>query len=105
MAAYLAATAALGLAALLYFRGRFGAAALLGAAYNALVAEAARRAMPAPLFWGAFGLLCLGPAAFLALHVADIRRGLFLLPTVYSIPIAFFGAGLFWLLAGAALLW
>lgn len=105
MAAYLAATAALGLAALLYFRARFGLAALLGVAYGALVAEAARAAMPAALFWGAFGLLCLAPGAFLLVHVADIRRGLFLLPTVYSIPIAFFGAALFWLLAGAALLW
>ena len=41
-------------------------------------------------------LLCVFPALFLLVHVIDLKKGIFYLPTVYSIPIAF--------LAGAALL-
>jgi len=105
MSLFLAATAALFLACALYFRGRFLLAAVLGIAYAALAFETARPRLPSTLFWTSFLLFCVAPGSFLGLHVVDIRRGIFLLPTIYSIPIAFLGAGFFWALVGVALLW
>ncbi len=52
----------------------------------------------------ALALLAAIPAAYLVVHAVDARRGIFLLPTVYSIPIAFVCALGLWLLTGLALL-
>ncbi len=45
------------------------------------------------------------PALLLILHAVDLRAGLCLLPTVYSIPFAFLSGALLWLFSGFALLW
>lgn len=99
------AAVAYALSAWVYFRGRFGLAALGGAVYWALMALAAVSSLGAPGGAVAFGLLGAAPAVYLAVHAVDARKGLFLLPTIYSIPIAFVCGLLLWVVValGAAL--
>jgi hypothetical protein len=85
----LLAAAAYGLSAWVYFHGRFGAAALLGAIFAALIAPAAVGSLGGIGGVIAFALLAVAPGVYLVVHAVDARRGLFLLPTIYSIPIAF----------------
>ena len=83
------AAAAWAAAAAAYFHARFRLAGLCGAAFWGLGAAAAAQTLPA---WGAavaIGLLGVVPAVFLLIHVVDAKKGIFLLPTVYSIPLAF----------------
>jgi hypothetical protein len=91
------AAAAYALSAWIYFRGRFGLAALGGAIYAGLMAPSAMRFLGGPGGVAAFVLLAVAPAVYLAVHAVDARRGLFLLPTIYSIPIAFVCGLLLWL--------
>ncbi|MGH7163873.1 MAG: hypothetical protein ACREID_10365 [Planctomycetota bacterium] len=105
LACFGAATAAFLAACLLYYRGRFFLA--LGCAYlyfglmgTVAFAELGRLARDV-----AVGALVVVPVAYLTVHVADQRYGLFLLPTVYSIVAAFVAGVALWLLCGAALLW
>ena len=73
----------------IYFRGRFGLAALGGAIFAGLMAPAAVGSLGGPGGVVAFALLVAAPGVYLVVHAVDARRGLFLLPTIYSIPIAF----------------
>jgi len=94
-AAYLAAAVA-------YFRGLFRLSGAIGVLFWALAAVAVARGttlVPALLIFVGFGLL---PAAFLLTHVIDLRKGLFIFPTIYSIPIAFAAGVVLWLAALAA---
>ncbi|MCK6460834.1 MAG: hypothetical protein L6Q95_13195 [Planctomycetes bacterium] len=97
----LLAAAAYAASAWIYFRGRFGLAALGGAVYWALMAFAAMRYLGAPGGAVAFALLAVAPGVYLAVHAVDARKGLFLLPTIYSIPIAFVCGILLWAVVAA----
>ncbi len=89
----------------IYFRGRFGLAAMGGAAYWTLMAFAAARYLGAPGGAVVFALLAVAPGLYLAVHAVDARKGLFLLPTIYSIPIAFVcGLALWFVVAAGAIL-
>ncbi len=103
-APYAAAAALYLVCAVLYFRGRFAWAALAGALFLGALAPVALAAL-GPLAGGA-ALLVLAavPAVYVVVHAVDARYGLFLLPTVYSIPIAFVASLLLWALTGLALL-
>jgi len=85
----LGAAAAYALSAWIYFHGRFGLAAFGGALFAGLMAPAAVGSLGAPGGAVAFALLAVAPGVYLAVHAVDARKGLFLLPTIYSIPIAF----------------
>ncbi len=79
-----------------YFHGRFRGAAALAAAHAAVASAVAIRTLP-PVAAAATLLLLLAlPLGFVALHAVDARQGLFLLPTIYSIPIAFVAGALLW---------
>jgi hypothetical protein len=89
-------------ACLAYFHGRFLAASALGAAYWTAAGAVLFRELPP---WGAAAALvplAALPAFLLAVHAVDIRKGIFLLPTVYAIPLAFLAGALLWLVAAAA---
>jgi hypothetical protein len=83
------AAAAYAASAWIYFRGGFRLAALLGAVFLGLMAPLAVANLGGPGGGIAFALLAVAPGVYLAVHVVDARKGLFLLPTIYSIPIAF----------------
>jgi hypothetical protein len=85
----LGAVAAYVASAWVYFRGRFALAATGGAAFAGLIAPAAVGFLGGPGGAVAFALLAVAPAIYLGVHAVDARKGLFLLPTIYSIPIAF----------------
>ncbi len=93
----LAAAVAYAGSAWIYFRGRFGWAALLGAVFAGLMAPAAVGSLGGPGGAVALALLAVAPGVYLAVHVADAKKGLFLLPTIYSIPIAFVCGLLLWI--------
>ena len=101
---YAAAAALYLTCAVLYFRGHFAWAALAGALFLGALAPVVLAAM-GPVA-GGVALLALAalPAAYLVVHAVDARCGIFLLPTVYSIPIAFVTSLLLWALTGLALL-
>ena len=92
------------LAALAYFHARFALAGLAAAAYWGSIGFVAARSMSLLGASVALGLLAALPAALLLAHVVDLRRGIFLVPTVYSIPLAFLSGALLWLVVGVALL-
>ncbi|MGQ0613346.1 MAG: hypothetical protein ACT4PV_06385 [Planctomycetaceae bacterium] len=105
LACFAGATAALAAACVVYFRGRFSASALLGALYAGLMVLPARSGLgtgPGSVLLALFlGL----PALFLLLHIIDLRRGLFLVPTVYAIPCVFFGDAALWIATILGLAW
>jgi len=79
-----------------YFHGRFRGAALLALGYAGLASAVAVRTLP-PVAAAATLLLLLAlPLGFVALHAVDARHGIFLLPTIYSIPLAFVAGALLW---------
>lgn len=98
----LAAAVAYAASAFIYFRGRFGLAALGGVAFAALMAPAAVGNLGGLGGAAAFALLAVAPGAYLVIHAVDARRGLFLLPTIYSIPIAFVCGLVLWVAVAAA---
>jgi len=100
----LGAAAAYALAAFAYFRGRFGTASLLGLVFLGLVAPVAIGGLGAVAGGIILALLAVAPGVYLVVHCVDARRGLFLLPTIYSIPIAFVCALVLLALAGLGLL-
>jgi hypothetical protein len=85
----LAAAALYAASAWIYFRGHFGLAALGGAVFLGLMAPAAVGNLGGVGGTIAFALLAVAPGVYLAVHAVDAKKGLFLLPTIYSIPIAF----------------
>ncbi|MHC4547332.1 MAG: hypothetical protein ACYTEZ_01030 [Planctomycetota bacterium] len=88
----------------LYYRGHFGLATLAGLLFFAALAPVVLAALGPVAGGGALALLAAAPLAYLAVHALDARRGLFLLPTIYSIPIAFVCGVTLWILTGLALL-
>jgi hypothetical protein len=92
------------LCAVLYYRGHFGYAALVAALFLGALTPVVLGAMAPVAAGAALVLLAAIPAGYLVLHAVDARRGVFLLPTVYSIPIAFVSALGLWVLTGVALL-
>lgn len=103
-AVYTGAGALYLLCAVLYYRGHFGYAALVAALFFGALAPVVLGAMGPIGAAAALVLLALIPAAYVVVHAVDARRGVFLLPTVYSIPIAFVCALGLWALTGLALL-
>ena len=104
LAIFLAALATFLLAALLYFRGWFRPAGLVGLAFGVAVSMLVLQGF-GPIGGGVLVVLfVLAPAAFLVVHAYDARRGVFLLPTIYSIPLAFACGALLLLLGALALL-
>lgn len=89
------------LSAWIYFRGRFGLAALGGLVFAGLMAPAAVGFLGGPGGAVAFLLLAVAPGAYLVVHAVDARKGLFLLPTIYSIPIAFVCGLALWVVVAA----
>lgn len=105
MTAVYAAAGALYLAcAVLYYRGHFAYAALAGALFLGALTPVVLGAMGPVAGAVALAVLAALPAGYLVTHAVDARRGIFLLPTVYSIPIAFVAALALWVLTGLALL-
>jgi hypothetical protein len=86
----------------IYFRGRFGWAALGGAVFAGLMAPTAVANLGGLGGAAAFAVLAVAPAVYLVVHAVDARRGLFLLPTIYSIPIAFVCGLALWVVVAAA---
>jgi len=103
-AVYAGAGALYVLCAVLYHRGRFDYAALVAALFFGALTPVVLAAMAPVAAAAALALLAGLPAAYLVVHAVDARRGIFLLPTVYSIPIAFVCALALWVLTGLALL-
>ena len=103
-ALYAGAAAVFLAACVVYFRGHFRGAGLLGLIYAGLVGTVVARSMGPVGATAALVLLCLAPAIFLGIHIVDARRGIFLLPTIYSIPIAFLCGALLWIIAGLGIL-
>ena len=85
----LLAAVAYAASAFIYFRGRFGLAALGGAVFAGLMAPAAIGNLGGLGGTVAFALLAVAPGVYLVVHAVDAKKGLFLLPTIYSIPLAF----------------
>jgi ABC-type antimicrobial peptide transport system permease subunit len=92
------------LCAVLYYRGRFGYAAIAGALFFGALAPVVPAVMGPVTAALALALLAALPVGYLVVHVVDARYGIFLLPTVYSIPIAFVCALALWVVTGLALL-
>ena len=104
-ALFLGATLLFGLACLVYYRGRFLIGAVVGIAFAYILILISFEAMH-PVVWSLMvTALVAFPALLLILHAVDLRAGLCLLPTVYSIPFAFLAGALLWLFSGFALLW
>ncbi len=98
---WLAAGGVLLAAGWIYFRGAFRLATALALGYWALAGMVVCRSLPPVPAVIVLALLVAIPAALLALHMIDARKGLFLIPTIYAIPLAFLTAILLWLVAGA----
>ncbi len=105
LACFAGATAVLAAACAVYFRGRFAASALLGALYAGLMVLPARAGLGTGLGTTLLALLLGLPSLFLLVHVIDLRRGIFLAPTVYAIPCVFIGAAALWVTTGLGLVW
>jgi len=88
----------------IYFRGRFGWAAFGGAIFAALMAPAAVANLGGLGGAAAFAVLAVAPAVYLVVHAVDARKGLYLLPTIYSIPIAFVCGLLLWIVVAVGAL-
>jgi hypothetical protein len=103
-ALYAAATVGYGLCALLYFHGHFRSAGVVGGVFAVLMAWLVPLVM-GPIAATLVLVFLLGiPAAVLLAHVYDAGRGIFLLPTIYSIPLAFLAGALLWIVTGLVLL-
>jgi hypothetical protein len=100
---FAAATALYLLGAILYYRGRFALAGAAGIGYGGVTAWIVAGAMGPVGATVTLVLLAVLPAAALLVHVVDARRGIFLMPTVYAIPLAFACGLLLWLVTGLAL--
>ncbi len=87
-----------------YFHGHFRSAAALGLLDAALSAAVAIRSLPPVAAAAALLLLLVLPLGFVALHAVDARQGIFLLPTIYAIPIAFLAGALLWGLLSVVLI-
>lgn len=86
----LLATAAFFTAAVVYFHARFKLAVALGVVFWASVAPVVWNGCGAVGATVALTLLLAGPVAFLLVHWYDVRKGgIFYLPTIYAIPLAF----------------
>ncbi len=104
-ALFVGATLLFGLACLVYYRGLFLIASVVGIVFGLTLISISFRAMN-PVVWSLMVTsLAAFPALLLILHAVDLRAGLCLLPTVYSIPFAFLSGALLWLFSGFALLW
>ena len=88
-ALFAGACAAYAAAAFLYYGGRFVLALGAGAVFWGLTGAVVLDAMGPFGAAAAWILLAAGPALYLVVHAVDAKRGIFLLPTVYSIPLAF----------------
>ncbi|MDH3590764.1 MAG: hypothetical protein OER88_02730 [Planctomycetota bacterium] len=91
------------LAGVVYFRGAFRAAALIGGAFWAVMGAVTWRHASTGAAVATTILLIAAPAVFLAVHAYDARRGVFLMPTIYAIPLAFLSGAL--LVAVATIAW
>ena len=100
---FAAATALYLLGAILYYRGRFALAGAAGLAYAGVAAWIVAGAMGPVGATVTLALLAVLPVAALVVHIVDVHRGIFLLPTIYAIPLAFACGLVLWLVAGLAL--
>lgn len=101
---YLAALAAFLLGAVVYYVGWFVFAGLVALVFAVLMGAAVAGAMGPVAAGVLIALFLAGPAVFLGVHAVDARKGIFLLPTIYSIPLAFVCGALMLVVTGLALL-
>lgn len=88
-----------------YFRCHFIVAAILALLF---VASMLKLSFPAsnPILWTLVTVfIVIGPMILLTWHTIDQHFGIFMLPTVYSIPLAIVCSGILWLYCGTVLLW
>jgi hypothetical protein len=90
-------------AALAYYHGHFVFAGLVGLVYAGVIGTVVVRSMGTAVAVVVLALLAVAPGLFVLVHAYDAKRGHILLPTVYSIPIAFVAGALLWLVAGVGL--
>ena len=101
---FLAAALAFLVTAVLYYRGAFWAAGLTGIAFGVLIGRLVFTALGS-IAGPVVGVLFLGgPAALLVIHAIDARKGLFLWPTIYAIPLGFLSGALLLGITGLAIL-
>lgn len=100
---FAAATALYLLSAVLYYKGRFALAGAAGTGYYGFAAWIVAGGMGPVGATVTLVLLAVLPAAGLLVHVVDAYRGIFLAPTVYTIPLAFACGLILWLIAGLTL--
>ena len=98
----LAAFAVFLAASVLYYHARFLFAGVAGLALTVLLSILLAQMFSVVTAVVLGALLLLGPAVFVAVHAVDARRGIFLLPTVYSIPLAYACAALCLIIVTAA---
>ena len=101
---YLATVVAFWVTAVLYYRGALWAASLCGLAFGVLATRTLYGAVGPIAFAVIGGLLIVGPGGLVMLHAVDVRKGLCLWPTIYSIPLAFLSGLLLIMLTGVVLL-
>ena len=76
-------------AAIVYYHGWFWLASLLGLGFAATMVVLLPRELGHTAGWIAIAFLVLFPTLAVAVHAFDAKHGRFLLPTIYSIPLAF----------------
>ena len=99
-----AATCVLVTCCILYYNGRLWAAGIGGLVYGGLIGTVAARSMAPWLAIVLVALFAVAPGVYVIVHAVDARRGLFLLPTIYSIPLAFLAGVILWGCTGLGLL-
>ncbi len=89
-------------ASVFYYHARFLFASVFGLALAMLLGILLAQTVSVVTAVVLGTLLLLGPTVFVAVHAVDAHRGIFLLPTVYSIPLAFACAALCLIITTAA---
>jgi len=90
-------------AAVAYYHGHFVLAGVAGLIYAGVIGAVVVRSVGTAAAVVVLALLAVAPGIFVIVHAYDAKRGHLLLPTVYSIPIAFVAGALLWLVAGVGL--
>jgi len=101
---YGAATCVMITCGILYYNGCLLASAMGGIAYAGLAGAVLVRSTATWVAVTLIALFAAAPTIYLVVHAIDARRGIFLLPTIYSIPIAFVCSLILWGCAGLGML-
>lgn len=98
----LAAFAVFFAASVFYYHARFLFASVCGLTLAVLLGILLAQTFSVVTVVVLGALLLLGPTVFVTVHAVDAHRGIFLLPTVYSIPLAYGCAALCLIIVTAA---